>query len=221
MQRAVLFDLDGTLVDLPVDIEAVRTELAAMFAPHGYARPFRPILARLDEAAREVGGAFGSTEAAYAAGMAVLDRAELRAAAAATPVPGARALIAALHGEGIALGILTNNGRSCVEPALRAAGIDVATFAVIVSRDEVAAKPAPDGVLRAAQVLLPRGGQLRVVGDGEHDITAAHRARPALATQPAAVEVVAVGFDRQGRADRFAQANPDQLITTLSALMVA
>ena len=51
----VLFDLDGTLLELDVDIEAVRMALAALFAPHGVTGPFRPILARIDAAAEEAG----------------------------------------------------------------------------------------------------------------------------------------------------------------------
>src|SRR6266568_1777266 len=123
---AVIFDMDGTLLRLDVDIEEVRTRLGALFAPRGVTRPFRPIVRRIRAAAREVGD-----PALERAGLDLLDDWELRAAAGARARPGAAAVVAALAARGDALGLVTDCGRACVFPALAAAGIP-ARFAAIV-----------------------------------------------------------------------------------------
>ena len=95
MSRAFLFDLDGTLVDLDVDIEPVRCELAAMFGPLGYSAGFSPILARIDEAASAVSSTPAELAVHKRAALALIDRAEVAAAASARACPGAADVLAA------------------------------------------------------------------------------------------------------------------------------
>jgi HAD superfamily hydrolase (TIGR01549 family) len=165
----VIFDMDGTLLRLDVDIEEVRLRLAARFAPFGVTRPFRPILRRIREAAREAGD-----PALERAGRAILDEWELRAAAQARPRAGAAEVVAALAARGERLAIVTDNGRACVAAALAAARIPP-VFAAIVTRDDVAdPKPDPAGV-RAAAAALGDGAPW-YVGDHPNDIVAGRAA---------------------------------------------
>lgn len=149
MAPAVIFDFDGALLRLELDVEEVRQRLAALFAPHGVSRPFRPILRALREAARQV----GSAELERAA-LAVVSEWEVKGAASARPREGAVEAVAALAGAGVSLGLVTDVGRAAVVPALRAAGLDPVRFTAIVTRDDVpAGKPDPAGVRRAAEEL--------------------------------------------------------------------
>ena len=122
------------------------------------------------------------------AGRAVIDASEVEAASHFEPRPGAVELLRRLSDRGVALGLVTNNGRECAERCLAqlpAAWCDDA----IVSRDDVERwKPAPDGLIRAATAVLPDGGSLWFVGDSDADIEAARSAR----LQLSAIEICAV-----------------------------
>lgn len=145
----VVFDMDGPLLRLDVDLEEVRTRLGALFAPRGVVRPFRPVLRRIGEAAREVGD-----PALEAAGLAILSEWECRAAASARPRPGAAAVVSALAVRGDRLALLTDLGRACVALALESARIPAASWHAIVTRDDVPrGKPDPAGLRRAVERL--------------------------------------------------------------------
>jgi phosphoglycolate phosphatase-like HAD superfamily hydrolase len=174
---AVLFDLDGTLLDLPVDIERARRGATALFCARGWSGELRPILPAITAAAAAVTGEPTERRRLEAEARALIDEAELDAAARAIARTGAREAAEMLAGQGLALGIVTDNGRACVGPALAAGGLDHLDWRVVVTRDEVARpKPDPAGVQHAAAALLPRGGLLWLVGDSPRDMQAARAA---------------------------------------------
>ena len=176
---AIIFDLDGTLLRLDVDIEEVRLRLGALFAPFGVTRPFRPILARIRGAAHEAVAGGGNEATLRAAAFAILDEWEVAAASAARPREGAAATLGALVARGVRLGLVTNNGRACLAPALHAAGLDAAWFGATVTRDDVPApKPDPAGILRVAAAL--GAGDPWYIGDHQSDIDAGRAARVSL-----------------------------------------
>lgn len=214
--RAVVFDLDGTLVDLDVDMAAARSRLRALFAPLGFDAPFRPVLAHIEEAAAVAGG--GADRAAWRArALAILDDAECAGAPRAVARPGARQVVAELRRRGWPLGIVTDNGRACVGPALAAAGLDAGGFAAVVTRDDVARpKPDPAGVIAAARAVVPAGGVLWYVGDSPRDAAAARRAR----TELAGVDVRIAGvLGGRGSAAELAAAGADAILDELAQLM--
>jgi HAD superfamily hydrolase (TIGR01549 family) len=206
----VLFDMDGTLLRLDVDIEEVRTRLGALFRPHGVTAPFRPILKRIRDAAAEAGARGADRSALERAGFAVLDEWEVRAAASARARAGAADVVSALALRGARLGVVTDNGRACVAPALRAAGLDPASFASIVTRDDVPApKPDPAGVLRAAAAL---GAPLWYVGDHVKDVEAGRAA--ARSFEGGALRVAALRGGMSSDAD-LARAGADRILGEL------
>lgn len=211
--RAVLFDLDGTLLTLPVAIEPVRERLRAELGARGYRGELRPILAAIEQASGQVAATDDERRRLIAEARAAIDRAEVEAAASARATAGAAAVVAELGAGGVAVGIVTDNGRACVAPALATAGIE-ADWRVIVSRDDVAAgKPDPAGVVQAARALLPAGGQLTLVGDSPRDIEAGRGARGRLPGIELAIVAVTCG---RGRPDQLAGA--DRVIADLRAL---
>jgi HAD superfamily hydrolase (TIGR01549 family) len=194
----VIFDMDGTLLRLDVDIEEVRLKLAALFAPHGVTRPFRPVLARIKAAAIEAGD-----PSLEAAGLAILSGFEVDAASSARAREGAAKVIATLKDRGAKLAIVTDNGRACVAPALAAAGIPAEAFDAIVTRDDVPApKPDPAGVRAAAAAL--GGDPLWYVGDHTKDVEAGRAAGVRVAAIRGTPGLGRGGLvpDEQLRADR-------------------
>lgn len=170
----MLFDLDATLLDLPVDIEPARQRVAAIFDDRGWARPLRPILLAIDEAADSVARDQADRARLIAEARGCIDDAEIPAAARATARPGAVETAAILAARGFSLGIVTDNGRACIDVALARTGLDHVPWRVVVTRDEVRRpKPDPAGVERAAVALLPDGGDLWMVGDSARDMQAA------------------------------------------------
>jgi phosphoglycolate phosphatase len=166
----VIFDMDGALLRVDVDVEEVRQRLAALFAPYGVARPFRPILKTLREAARDA-----RKPELYAEGLAILSDWEVRGAVAARARDGAVEATTALAKSGVPLGLVTDVGRAAVVSALRTAGLDPVRFTAIVTRDDVPApKPDPAMVRRAADEL--GGTPTWYVVDHQKDIDAGRAA---------------------------------------------
>jgi phosphoglycolate phosphatase len=220
----VIFDLDGTLVTLDVDIERVRHDLAAYFGPRGYGEVFRPVLARIDEAAAQVAADEREREALVARAWAVLDAAEMEAASRAQACEHAAEVLSVLLDNNIPVGIVTNNGRSCLERALASAGLaHLEQFAVAITRDEAARpKPDPEGLVCAATTLLPGGGTLWFVGDSPIDAASAEAARARLRNIDLHYAAVPVAAGEQTAADtseNAADAALDHRLADLAQLM--
>ena len=100
-----------------------------------------------------------------------LMRHERTLAEAATPAPGAVALVRALHGRGCRLGILTRNARPLATVALGAIGLEGVFDPIdIIGRDEATPKPAPDGLHDFADRWNVSPAQMVMVGDYRFDI---------------------------------------------------
>jgi HAD superfamily hydrolase (TIGR01549 family) len=92
------------------------------------------------------------------------------------PLPGARELLADLRDRGVPHGIATSGGRPDIDASLVALGVDDRT--VVVERGDVArAKPQPDLFLECARRLGVDAEDAFVVGDAVWDLLAARRAR--------------------------------------------
>lgn len=194
MTAAVIFDMDGALLRVEVDIEEVRLALAALFAPYGVTRPFRPILARIDAAADEAAARDGDPLELRRQGRHILDAWELRGAAEARARDGAAEVLAELAARGTPLGLLTNCGRACVEPALVAAGLDRAAFGALSTRDDYPPKPAPEGLVSLASRLA--GDPTWYVVDHAIDVDTGRAARARVASLRVASLPGPTGADR-------------------------
>jgi hydrogenase expression/formation protein HypE len=161
--RAVLFDFDGTLTHPgALDFATIKREVGC--PPDQFVLEW--ILALPDGAERE-------------AATLALERFELAAADASAPNQGAEELVAWLRASGLAVGVLTRNGLSAVERALRRfTTLTLDDFDVVVTRDDgdVAPKPAPDGVLHAAAAMGAPPEETLVVGDFLLDMRAGRAA---------------------------------------------
>ncbi|MGE0767140.1 MAG: phosphoglycolate phosphatase [Hyphomicrobiaceae bacterium] len=181
--RAIVFDLDGTLVDSAPDIQLA---INAAFAPLGVA-PFG--LATVTSMIG--GGARAAVERAAAlAGLALDDAAIDEALARFYPVygdasskgrglyPGAKELLSHLTDGGIPLGLCTNKAEPITEIALAALGIRHYFAVVVGARDDLPKKPDPTPLQAAYETLAPalRASDVVMIGDTAADIGAARAA---------------------------------------------
>ncbi|GGS52165.1 hydrolase [Planobispora rosea] len=170
--RAVLLDMDGTLVDSDAAVErswrtwAVRyglSEDAVVAAVHGYPAPasIRRLLPRLSGEELE--------EAAQV--LLDLECADLDGVVAAR---GAGELLAVLAERAIPWAVVTGSGAGLAKARLAAAGI---TPPLLVSLDEVAVgKPDPEGYLMAAAELGVAPAACLAVEDSDPGIAAGRAA---------------------------------------------
>jgi HAD superfamily hydrolase (TIGR01509 family) len=178
MPSALIFDLDGTLVDtVYAHVFAWQRALAEEGMPIPGWRIHRRIgmsgglFARA--VAREVGRDLSpeETEAIQLRHGAIFrellpDR---------QPLPGAVDLLARLRQRGITHGIATSGRRPEIDKSLEALGVGDETV-VIDRRDVARAKPAPDLFLACMAALGVEAADCYVVGDAVWDLLAARRA---------------------------------------------
>ena len=175
---ALIFDLDGTLVDtVYAHVFAWQRALDEAGMPIDGWRIHRRIgmsgglFARA--VAREIGRALSETEAADLQrrhGEIFREILPER-----RPLPGAIELLAALRRDGIVHGIATSGRRPEIDRSLEALGIPSDT--VVVERGDVLrAKPEPDLFLACQERLGVAIADCYVVGDAVWDLLAARRA---------------------------------------------
>ena len=179
MARALIFDLDGTLVDtVYAHVFAWQRALAEEGMPIDGWRVHRRIgmsgglFARA--VAREVGRELSPDEVEdlQARHGAIFEELlpERR------PLPGARELLATLRERGIVHGIATSGRRPEIDRSLDVLGVGDET--VVIDRGHVRrAKPEPDLFLACQEALGVEPEACYVVGDAVWDLLAARRAR--------------------------------------------
>ena len=177
---AFLFDLDGTLVDSVYQhVLAWREALDA----EGIALSVWRVHRRIGMS----GGLFTNMllrETGLDFDPARIDRLQKLHAAAykrhlkdVRPLPGAKALLAALTANEIPWAVATSGRLETAAPVLETLGIDL-TRTTVITRDQVRfAKPDPDLFLAAAASLQVPIQTASVVGDSVWDMLAARRAR--------------------------------------------
>ncbi|WP_167854851.1 HAD family hydrolase [Mangrovimicrobium sediminis] len=175
--KAVLFDLDGTLVDTAEEFVGV---VQALRAEHGMdAMDPQRIRASVSNGARAlVALGLGIEESAPEFEGKRLRLLELYGevlGSAARPYPGLLDLLAALAERGIAWGVSTNKPRAYAEPLLQR--IDLPPCPSLVCPDDVRErKPHPESLYRNCRDLGCAPHEAIYVGDHLRDIEAGRRA---------------------------------------------
>lgn len=191
--RAVLFDLDGTLLDTALDLAQALNRLRAENAlpPLGYER-IRSFVSHGSSALVRL--AFPSAPEAkflelrerllelYGAALCVHTR----------PFPGMPELLARLERDGVRWGIVTNKPGALTEPLLEALGLRARAGAVVSGDTLPQRKPHPEPLLHAAAQLGIEPCECVYVGDAERDV---------LAARAAGMRAVAACFGYLGPAD--------------------
>ena len=179
MRPAILFDLDGTLVDSVYQhVLAWREALEAGGIRLSVWRIHRRIGMSgglmVNALARETGMRLNANEVARL--QEVHRDAYIRLADQVRPLPGARELLAYLRDNDVPHAIATSGKIESAQYALNALGVGRET--TVITRDMVhRAKPDPDLFLKAAEMLGANISHSFVVGDSVWDLMAAQRAR--------------------------------------------
>ena len=175
--RAVLFDLDGTLLDTAPDmvgaLNALRREEGLAPLPYDLVRS-----AVSHGAARVVKTGFPDAAAEDAAALQRRFLEIYRGALSQGTrlFPGMDDVLDALARRDLKSGIVTNKAAWLTDPLLEQLGLR-ARFDCVISGDTLAErKPHPLPLLHAAKLVGVAPGECVYVGDAERDVQAAHAA---------------------------------------------
>jgi phosphoglycolate phosphatase len=179
--QAVLFDLDGTLIDSAGDIRAAVNELLARHA-------LGPL--PLDDVKAMIGhGVKVTVERAFQAcgkpleddaleqeHLAMLDIYANHLTEFTELMPSTRETLEALHEQGVKLAVATNKPQRAAEAVLDHFGLFPYLGSVVGGDAGVAKKPAPDILLAALERLGVEPWNGLMVGDSISDVTSARAA---------------------------------------------
>lgn len=208
--RAILFDMDGVLIDSE-ELMAKSGILALReFGVEASASDFLPFVGRGED--KYIGGVAEKHGVRY--DTAMKDRAYdyygQMVQAEATVPEDTLPTLKALHARGIKMAICSSADRVKVRYNLRAIGADESLFGAIVTGSDVERKkPAPDIYLKGASLLGEQPEDCLVVEDAPSGIQAAHAGGIRAAG-------IASSFSAQ---ELTQQADPEYLINTLSELL--
>jgi 2-phosphoglycolate phosphatase len=178
MMRCMLFDLDGTLVDTAPDLGSAANHVRAMLAlPPLPLEVYRPVASA---------GARGLLRAALGIAPdhpdfashrdAFLEHYREHLSRSSRLFDGMDEVLEAMEARAIRWGVVTNKPSWLTRPLLEELGL-ARRAACAVSADEVARpKPAPDGLLKACELLNLAPADCLYVGDDLRDIDAGRAA---------------------------------------------
>jgi HAD superfamily hydrolase (TIGR01509 family) len=175
---AVLWDLDGTLVDSE---EFHWQAWRDILAPEGLSISYEQFLASFgrknDPIMREwLGSGYTPERSAQLADTKEAEYRRLVAAHGLTPLPGARDWLTRLHEAGWKQAIVTSAPRANAEVMLRALDVDPVFETVVTAEDVTAGKPDPEVFLTGARRLGVPPSRAIVVEDAAMGIEGARRA---------------------------------------------
>jgi HAD superfamily hydrolase (TIGR01549 family) len=154
--KAVIFDMDGTLIEPLLDFAQIRAELRV-----GPGEDILDVLGQREPEQRQ-------------ADHARLLEHELRAARAARLLPGAVDVLSHVRRKRLPTALLTRNTRRAAEIVMQR--FPDLVFDHIRCREDGIIKPEPDGILHCCRALGVEPAETFCVGDFEYDMVAANAA---------------------------------------------
>jgi len=182
--RAVLFDLDGTLVDTAPDLghaaNLVRAEAGMIALPIA---EYRPVASAGARGLLQVAFGIDPEHADYAAKReSFLQHYRKHLSRESRLFPGIEQALGAFERGAIAWGVVTNKPQWLTEPLMQDLNLASRAAVTVGAMEGLKPKPAPDSLLRACASLGIKAADGVYVGDDRRDVTAARAAgMPVLA----------------------------------------
>ena len=172
MVQAVIFDLDGTLVDTSqCHIAAWKKALSES----GVKKSHREIRRQFGKSSEDIARSLLPSRIKRNARIVAERKDDLfleKGYESAEAIPGARKTLSSLKGKGMTIAVCSSNPRVTVETLLKRFRL-IRLVDVYVSMDEVRrGKPAPDILLLAARGMGLQPSTILVVGDSVYDMAA-------------------------------------------------
>ena len=211
MAKALIFDLDGTLVDTAPDLAGA---LNAVLAAAGRATldvgELRPLmtqgaLALIRRGFELTGATLGDTEM-EAARAAFLDYYGANLATQSRPFPGVRETLASLATSFRALGVCTNKPEGLSRRLFDALDL-TGFFGAVLGGDSLAVrKPDPEHLWATIDALGAGRGEAVMIGDSANDVATARNASvPVIVVSYGYRDAPAAALDADAVIDSFAE----------------
>ncbi|MBS7643019.1 HAD family hydrolase [Candidatus Bathyarchaeota archaeon] len=172
--KAVVFDLDGTIVKFQLDYISIRSEaiqaLAKLGLPQSLFSIRESIFKMYDTAVLYLknNGEEKSIERVYDVIFSIAERYELEAARQAELIPGVTGILDTLRDMGLKLGLCTNDGAKATKFILKKFRLDQ-VFDLTVTREQVP-RVKPDPVHLQAVLVPLNVAPKEVVVTGDHEV---------------------------------------------------
>ena len=164
--RAVVFDLDGTLVD---SLPLVLASIAHAIEPYG-GRPTMDIFAHLGGPPERFMGTLLDNPAHVPEALRRMEEFHRGNEQLILPFAGAAEIVATLRTAGVAGAVWTGRDRESTERMLRRHGLDRAFRTVMCGDDLPTHKPDPEGMREILRRLTLRADETIFVGDADVDV---------------------------------------------------
>lgn len=184
--KAVMFDLDGTLIESTIDFMRFRARLigyieakGADMSGYGMEDTSVALISKFAKEMRRNGRDAHTVESYLDEIDAFIDEIELDGVEGTRPTPGAEDLLRCLRRDGIKIGVLTRGSPVYAEKALRISGL-AGYIDAVVARDRksgIPPKPDPRSAFALAEKLGVGIEESIIVGDYSIDFTCAKEAK--------------------------------------------
>jgi phosphatidylglycerol---prolipoprotein diacylglyceryl transferase len=191
--KAVLFDLDGTLIEFKFPVKESRLAMFNFLKRNGYKVDHLKENIRTQELFDEAEAQWSASERKKEMHafpdlklslFRILDDFESESIKLSKPLPGCLDAMESLHEAGISMGVVTNSGRAPAISILSDYGYLPYMEVVITRNDIPRMKPSPDGLFEARNLLELENKDMLYVGDSVLDIEAAKSAKIKCASIP-------------------------------------
>jgi len=213
MPPAVLFDLDGTLLDTAPDMAAALNTLRRLegLEPLPFAQ-IRPHVSHGAARLIKIGFECESGDRFNALRLRFLDLYRADLAVGTRPFEGIDDLLDDLERRGIAWGVVTNKPGWLTDPLLSALGLYERAGCVVSGDTLPERKPHPMPLLHAAKLLATDPRRCTYIGDAERDIQAG---------RAAGMKTLVAGFGYLSAEDDPASWSADAILARPAELLLA